>query len=246
MNMTIIQDQHNGVGIITLNRPEKRNAISIQMRKEIMQCLANWREADDIGVVIITGTGNVFSAGYDLEEFGQPELYNEIFRTSAKYHREVWNFPKPIIAAINGAAMGGAFDLATLCDIRICRNFAVFGHPEVKFGVPPLFTLLRGIIGDGRAREVCLTGRKINAEEALRMGLVTEIVDGDVLKMAIQLSCRIMEAPNDTLQYAKRFFIDTGGKGFEASFLIEHDKAFNEIIFEKMKNKDKVQKPTRN
>jgi len=92
--------------------------------------------------------------------------------------------------------MGGGFDLATLCDVRICSESAAFGHPEIKFGTPPLFTPLRWIVGDGLARDLCLTGRKIDAREAHRIGLASEIVEADaLLQRALQIAAGIMEAP---------------------------------------------------
>ena len=138
-----------GIGILTLNRPDRRNAISIEMRLEILECMRKWKESQTVGVMIITGSGDAFSAGFDLTEFNHPERFSDIFETSSRYHRELWNFPKPTIAAVNGAALAGGFDLAKLCDIRICSPKAVFGHPEIKFGIPPLVTPLRWIIGAG-------------------------------------------------------------------------------------------------
>lgn len=224
----------DGIGVITLNRPEKRNAINIRMRIEISDCLYELEHSSDINVVIFTGAGSSFSAGFDLDEFNDPAIFDALFETSSKYHRDIWKFPKPTIAAINGAAMGGGFDLATLCDIRICSGFAIFGHPEVKFGAPPLYTPLRWIVKDGIARELCLTGRKIDAEEAFRIGLVSEITNNsELLQRAVEIGDTIMEAPSDTIKYIKSYFISNTGKGFEESFLVEHDKAFQDILLPK-------------
>lgn len=221
----------DGIGIITLNRPEKRNAISIRMRQEISACLTDWRDDVGIDVVIVTGAGKAFSAGFDLDEFKQQERFDELFESSSRYHRDLWHFPKPIIAAVNGPAMGGGFDLATLCDIRLCSESASFGHPEVKFGAPPLFTPLRWIVGDGLARDLCLTGRRIDAQEAYRIGLVSAVEKEELLsERAIQLAQTVMEAPAATLQFVKGFFSGNVGKGFEESFQVEHDQAFREII----------------
>jgi len=226
-----------GIGVITLNRPEKRNAINIQMRIEISDCLYELEQSSDINVVIFTGAGSSFSAGFDLDEFNNPAIFDALFETSSKYHRDIWNFSKPTIAAINGAAMGGGFDLATLCDIRICSDSATFGHPEVKFGAPPLYTPLRWIINDGIARELCLTGRRIDAKEALRIGLVSEITNSsDLLKRAIEIGDAVLEAPSDTIKYIKSYFISNTEKGFEESFLVEHDKAFQDVLLPKAKN----------
>ena len=217
------------IGTITLNRPEKRNAISIQMRHEISDCLKSW--ADEVSTLIITGAGSTFSAGFDLKEFGQAERFDELFETSAAYHRDVWSFPKPVIAAVNGTAMGGGFDLATLCDIRICSTSAVFGHPEIKFGGPPLFTPLRWIVGHGFARDLCLTGRKIDAGEAGRIGLVSEVVDDDgLIERAVGIAKTIIEAPPETLRFTKEYLAGNPGMGFEESFRIEHDKAFKKLL----------------
>ena len=219
------------IGTITLNRPEKRNALSIQVRKEITACMEQWEGDDDVGVVIITGSGPVFCAGFDLKEFSKPDLAQEVFKSSAVYHRVVWNFGKPTIAAVNGHAFGGGFDLATLCDVRICTTGAVFGHPEIKFGAPPLYTPLRWIVGSGMARDLCLTGRHMDAKEARRIGLVSEVTGGeDLLGQAAALARTILEAPLPTLQIAKRYMADNEGKGFEESFVAEHDVPFETFV----------------
>ena len=190
---------------------------------------------DKVGVAIITGEGQAFCAGFDIEEFRKPELFHQILESSTQYHKNLWNFPKPIIAAVNGAAAGGGFDLTTLCDIRICADTAFFSHPEVKFGAPPLFTPLRWIIGDGLARDLCLTGRRIDAREAHRIGLVSSVEEYGLLpERALQLAECILEAPRDTLRFIKGVFRENWGKGFEESFRREHDRAFREVLFKKM------------
>jgi enoyl-CoA hydratase/carnithine racemase len=226
------QETKDKIGIITLNRPDKRNALSIMMRNEISTCLNNWADADHIGLVIFTGTGETFSAGFDLKEFGQSELMEEVYKSSASYHRILWNYQKPTIAAINGTALGGAFDLTTLCDIRICNKLAVFGHPEIKFGGPPLYTPLRWIIGGGLARDLCLTGRKIDSAEAYRIGLVSEVTENDdeLINRSLSTGKMILEAPIETLKYVKRYLAGNPGKNFEESFCLEHDKPFQEMV----------------
>ncbi len=226
-----IQEASDRIGIITLNRPEKRNALSIKMRNEISSCLNEWAVSDAIGVVIFTGAGSTFSAGFDLEEFKQQDLFDDILKSSSSYHRIVWNFPKPLIAAINGPALGGGFDLSTLCNIRIGSQSALFGHPEIKFGAPPLFTPLRWIIGSGLASDLCLTGRRIDSTEAYRIGLVSEVVENDeVVNRAVQIGNSTLEAPIETLKITKKYIIGNTGKDFEDSFCIEHDKAFEKMI----------------
>lgn len=227
-------EKHGRVGIIILNNPGKRNAISIEMRREISVCLKDWRDSDAIGAVIITGSGEVFSAGFDLGEFKKPDLYSQIYETSACYHRDIWYFPKPTIAAVNGPALAGGFDLAKLCDLRICSKTAVFGHPEIKFGVPPLLTPLRWIVGEGLARDICMTGKRIDAMEAYRIGLVSEIVDNDkLMERANQIAVTILEAPESALRFMKTYMLDHGNRGFEDAFCVEHDKAFQEFLLKK-------------
>ena len=143
----------------------------------------------------------------------------------------MWSFPKPTIAAVNGPAMGGGFDLALLCDMRIASAAAVFGHPEIKFGAPPLFTPLRWIVGDGIARDMCLTGRPVDAEEALRIGLVSRVVAPDaLLEEALGAARQIAEAPQRALQTTKRYLSGNQGFGFEDSFRIEHDDVFDVLL----------------
>lgn len=217
------------IGIITLNRPDKRNALSIQMREEISVCLNQWKDSDEVEIVIITGSGNSFSAGFDLQEFSQLEKLREIYTSSSKYHRDLWFFPKPTIAAINGPALGGALDLATLCDIRICSKSARFGHPEIKFGANPLYTPLQWIVGMGMARYLCLSGIIIDAEDAQRMGLVSAVTEADALTSAITLAATIREAPAPTLICTKQYMTHTGSS-FEEAFSAEHDRPFEQLI----------------
>lgn len=231
---TILISEKEGIGTVTLNRPENRNALSIQMRQEILACLAEWKDSTAIGVVIFTGAGSTFSAGFDLKEFGKPEQFDALYFTSSKYHREIWHYPKPTIAAVNGPAMAGGFDLTTICDIRICSASAIFGHPEIKFGIPPLFTPLRWLVGDGLARDLCLRGRRIDAAEAYRIGLVSEIVnDGDLMVRATGIAEELLEAPASALQYVKGYLKDNVNRGFEECFCVEHDKAFQEFLLKK-------------
>jgi enoyl-CoA hydratase/carnithine racemase len=229
-----ITERRDRIGIITLNRPDKRNAISIQMRQELSTCLNQWKRNDAVGAVIITGAGKAFTAGFDLSEFKKTEALFDLYHTSSQYHRDVWYFPKPIIAAVNGQALAGGFDLAKLCDIRICTETAQFGHPEIKFGAPTLYTPLKWIVGDGLARDLCLSGRVIDGREAYRIGLVNEVVDAEqLLDRAIEISLKILEAPDSALKTTKKFFTAHAALGFEESFSIEHDKAFQEFLLEK-------------
>jgi enoyl-CoA hydratase len=221
----------SGVAVLTLNRPDKLNALSIELRREISACLAAWSAEAAVRAVVFTGAGRAFSAGFDVDEFRQPSLHGELLRSSSAYHRDVWSFPKPTIAAVNGLAAGGGFDLATLCDLRVCAEDAWFSHPELKLGAPPLFTPLRWIVGDGVARDLCLTRRRLGADEALRVGLVRQVVrPGELLSTARALAATIAEAPADAIRFTKARMVQSGGLDFETAFAAEHDLAFRELI----------------
>jgi enoyl-CoA hydratase len=221
----------DGVAVLTLARPERRNALSIELRDEITQQLDDWKADPAVRVVVLTGAGPTFCAGFDLNEFGQPELARRIKDSSRRYHLAVWEFPKPFVAAVNGPAMGGGFDLSVLCDCRIASSASAFGHPEIKLGAAPLFTPLQWIVGHGVARELCLTGRRIDAAEALRIGLVTRVTEpGDLLNEALARARSIIEAPQPALEAAKRYLVSSASATFEEAFAVEHDKVFDDFL----------------
>lgn len=221
----------DGVSVLTLNRPEKRNALSGELLAAIESTLNELGDDPAVRVIVITGAEGAFCAGFDLSEIANPELVPELFRISASYHRTVWSCPKIVIAAIDGAALGGGLDLATLCDMRIASTAAVFGHPEIKFGAPPIFTPLRWIVGDGLARDLCLTGRRIDAAEAARIGLVSRVVEpGRALDEALTVAREIAEVPESCLVTTKRYLTGNAGNGFEDSFRAEHDDVFRAQI----------------
>jgi len=206
----LLVETEGPVAVVALNRPEKRNALSIALRYEIDACLAALEQDDGISVVIITGRGPAFCAGFDLSEmrFDDAVHVKRFNESSAAYHMRLMNFRKPLIAAVNGPALAGGLDLAVLCDIRISSEGASFAHPEIRFGSPVLFTALRDIIGGGLARELCLTGRKINAAEALRIGLVNQLVpSGRLLEAAKEVARTIAEAPRSGLEATKALIV---------------------------------------
>ena len=219
-----LKDEGEGVRTLMLNRPEKRNAISTRMRREICACLAELAADEAVRVVIVTGKGPSFSSGFDLNEFRREDIKEELARSSIQYHRDVWSFPKPLIAAVNGFAMGGGLDLASLCDVRLCSEKAIFAHPQVRFGGIPLYTPLRWIIGEGWARDLCLTGRHIDAQEAHRIGLVSEVLpSAELHERALEFARMMVEAPAGSLTTLKRNFIENAGQDFEQSYLNEHE-----------------------
>lgn len=207
----LLCQRQDKIAFLTLNRAEKRNALSTALRNEIDACLGELEADDSVSVAIITGAGPVFCAGFDRNEFFQrePEQLKAFIDSSDRFHLRLINFPKPLVAAVNGPAMGGGLDLASLCDVRLASETAVFAHPEIKFGAPTLYGPLAEIIGGGLARDLCLTGRTIDAREALRIGLVSAVVPAErLLEEATATARAIAEAPLPTLRRVKRMIIE--------------------------------------
>lgn len=197
----------DGVAWLTLHRPERRNALSIELRDELSDALDALAADPDVRCAVVTGTGSTFSAGFDLREFdaaaGDPGLNDRLWASSDRYHATVLNFPLPVIAAVNGPAIAGGFDLAVLCDVRVGSDTARFSHPERMFG-PVVYGPLRELVGGAVARDLCLTGREIDAVEAHRLGLLTAVVAPDALEgAALAVAERTAEAPRELLLAAK-------------------------------------------
>src|SRR5258705_1206079 len=221
----------DGVAVLRLDNEQRRNALSIAMRDGISDMLDQWATDDGVRVVVITGTGTAFCAGFDLKECAEPKLARTIRDSSHRYPLAVWEFPKPTIAAVNGAAFGGGFDLCLLCDMRIALPTATFAHPEIKFGAPPLFTPLQWIVGAGIARDLCLTGRRIDAAEAHRLGLVNTIAHADSLLDDAKATTRVIaEAPQARLEATKRYLGSSAGGTFDDAFEVEHDRVFDQVL----------------
>jgi enoyl-CoA hydratase len=200
-------DQDGQIATVTLSRPEKRNALSRALRAEIARVLSEIAADDSVSVVILTGAGSAFCAGFDLSEFDQSGDVVAHFTDDDNpvvFHQSLGSFDKPIVGAINGPALAGGFDVACQCDVRIAADTAMFGHPEIKFGAPTMFTQLSYIVGGGVARDLALSGRKIDAAEALRIGLVSAVVpSGELPSAARECASKIAEAPLAALRAVK-------------------------------------------
>ena len=173
---TILVERKVGYTVVTLHRPGEMNAISREMRAELEECFSQLEEDREVRVIILTGGDYVFSAGMDLKEMSDisdPEVRG-YFRSIARYLKKIYGCKKPVIAAVGGLALGGGFNLATVCDMIIASESAIFGHPELKFGINPLFDPLRQWIGMAKAKELTMLGEPIGAKEAMRIGLVNK------------------------------------------------------------------------
>ena len=198
----------DGVAVLTLNRPEKKNALSIALREEAVAVLGGLADDKRVKALIVTGSGGCFSAGFDLREFTVTDLGHteRLWRSSDLFHHAVHRFPVPVIAAVDGIAYAGGFDLAVLCDLRVATHRAVFAHPETTFG-PVVYGPLHDLVGGAVARELVLTGREVDAAEALRLHLVSELTEpGQLMDRAMNLAWRIARAPREVLRQNKAKF----------------------------------------
>ena len=210
-----IEIQRDGaLALITLNRPDKRNAISAQMIAEFLTAL-NDVESGSERVALITGAGKAFCAGMDLDALKSlatqsPEQNLADARATAGFFRRLWSFPKPLIAAVNGAALAGGCGIATLCDFTLAVPEAKFGYTEVHVGfIPALVSMfLERQVGEKLARDLLLTGRIIGPVEATAIGLVTRVVPADqLLVSARELATILIANSPGSLMATKRLLV---------------------------------------
>jgi methylglutaconyl-CoA hydratase len=224
MSYTTLLLEHEGpVAKITFNRPDKRNAISAKMICDLLTALDEL-EKDRTRVVIMTGAGAAFCAGMDLEMLSaigkqSAQENQEDSRRMARMFRRIWSFPKPLIAAVNGHALAGGCGIATLCDFTIAVPEAKFGYTEVRIGFLPAIVsvFLTRQIGDKRARDLLLTGRLVEAQEAKELGLVTEIVSADkLMSRAGEIAEQLIAASPSSLTRAKRLLTSAAAASVDA------------------------------
>ena len=198
-------DRRDQVAVVTLSRPEKRNALSIELRTELAEAFAALSADDDVGCIVLTGAGSAFCSGMDTSEFGGDRAHRErLVETSTVAFQAVGDCPRPVVAAVNGPALAGGFALSLLCDLRIAGRAATFGYPELPRGIPPSYAAARAVLPATVAKELCLTGRVVEAPEAQRLGIVREVASGDVLERAASLAERIAALPRQAILETKR------------------------------------------
>lgn len=184
----LLCDLTDGVLVVRLNRPEKRNAMRLELRAELIDCLTSAESDDEVRAVVVTGVGDkAFSAGADLNELQQRTVSSELSR-AAEVRRRLPHvgetLSKPLVAAINGACIGAGLEFALSAPMRIASDNATFGLPEASLGVPPGSggtQRLSRVVGQGWAMHMALVGKPLDAETALRIGLVTQLVPFDSL-----------------------------------------------------------------
>ena len=206
---TISIEKRGGVAVFTINRPEKLNALNSTVHKEGVEALDELRRDDEVRVVVITGAGEKsFIAGADIGEFtGQTPVSQRNTFLERSLFNSVDAFPKPVIAMINGFCLGGGNELALACDLRYCSENARFSQPEINLGIMPGgggTQRLTRLIGEGRAMEVILSGKMIDAATAHRVGLVNDVFLADELEVkTMEIASGIAEKAPIALQMCK-------------------------------------------
>jgi enoyl-CoA hydratase len=232
MFQNLIVEHKNGIAYITINRPNQLNALNKETIAELHDALETAELAKEIGAIILTGSGEkAFVAGADIKEM--IDWDGEVARQETPGLQACFNavgdIPVPTIAAITGYALGGGLELALSCDFRIAASNAVMGQPEIVLGISPGgggTRRLARLIGPSRAKDLIFTGRRVNADEALTLGLVNEVVDSsDVLKRSMELANLYATGPVTAMKAAKRG-IDKGGEQLLADGLVMEQGLF--------------------
>jgi enoyl-CoA hydratase/carnithine racemase len=199
-------ERDGAVALLTLNRPDKRNALSLELRERLTDELNALASDPDIRCVVLTGAGSAFCAGMDTTEFGGDREHKmRIVELSIGLFRTLGSFPKPVVAAINGPAVAGGFALALLCDLRLASTEARMGFLENRQGIPPSYAAARAALPAPLAAELCLTGRLLDADVAAGLGVVTEVHAREkLMPRATELAQEIAASPPSASIETKR------------------------------------------
>ena len=196
----VIYERCDSIAYITLNRPDKLNALNAALIADLQDALDVVEADPDVRVAIITGAGRAFSAGFDINpdpgspapHDGSPDKWRSHLQELIDTFMKVWNLPKPVIAAVNGYALGGACELVQVCDVKIASEHAVMGEPEIRAGFGPPLLITPYSVNLAAAKELLLTGDTVDAHEAARIGLVSRVVPHDDLMAECERVARKM------------------------------------------------------
>ncbi len=205
---TLLTEVRDNLGVITVNRPDLRNAMNRQVVEDLRAALEEFQQNDEVGAVLFTGKGEkAFVAGADIGELRERTMLDGLSATMQRLYDEIEGFEKPTMAAVNGHALGGGCELAMACDIRIAAENARFGLPETALSIIPGAggtQRLARLIGKGRAIEMILTGRILDAGEARELGLVSEVVPkAELMNSARETASRILSKGPLAVRLAK-------------------------------------------
>ena len=228
MYSTLLYEKKETIGILTINRPEKMNALSNQLTSELKTVLENIENDENLRVLIITGAGDkAFMAGADINELRvrDAQIGRKVSKERQDLFSRIENLAVPVIAAVNGYALGGGLELALACSIRICSDRAQFGAPEVKLGIIPGdggTQRLPRLVGLGRAMEMILLGDFIDASEAYRIGLANKVVPHEeLMEKTLELADKIASRPPLAVGFAKESVNRSVGNGAESGYALE-------------------------
>ncbi len=226
MSDVILRERRDAIEILTVNRPKALNALNQEVMDTLHEIVGELSMDTELRAVVLTGSGKAFVAGADIASMQELHpLEAEAFAGSGQDMGEAMNrLQVPIIAAVNGFALGGGCELAMCCDIVLAGERALFGQPEVKLGVIPGFggtqRLIRRV-GMAKAMDLCLTGRMVKAAEAVQMGIASRLVEGDVLEAAIETAETIAKNGPVAVRLAKRALIENEDVSLEAGLKAE-------------------------
>ena len=211
MTELVLYEQIDAVAVISLNRPERLNAMDQAMLKELNQAAERAEQDDRIRAVVLTGAGNAFSSGFDLKAQAEntPQGVNEwrpVLKRNFDACMSFWHLAKPTVAAVHGPALAGACELSMACDITIADETAIFGEPELRFGAGIVVMLLPWMVGPKRAKEIILLGLDdISAREAKEMGLINRIVPkGEDLNTALSIAKKLSRIDSSLMAQTKQ------------------------------------------
>jgi enoyl-CoA hydratase len=226
-------ERQEDVAIVTLQRPEKRNALSIDLRIEIAEAFGSLGDDPEVGSILLTGAGPAFCSGMDVTQFGGDRAHKErLVETSVACFSAVGNCPKPVVAAVNGPALAGGFALALLSDLRLGSEDATFGFPELPQGIPPSYAAARAALPAHVAAELTLTGRTLDAFGALKLGIIAAVHGRDeLMPRAIELAGRIAAGPRGALAATKRRILLDRERNFGHLFA-EEERALREALLD--------------
>jgi len=225
MSVVLVERPAEGVGLIRINRPDARNALNMEVRKGLAQHLTAMGEDDAIRAIVITGNEKSFAAGADIKEMAGAGTIEMMQRGTHRLWRVIAACPKPVIAAVNGFALGGGCELAMTCDMIVAGEGAKLGQPEVKIGILPGgggTQRLPRAIGKYQAMKLCLTGDMVSAKQALDMGLVSEVVpDAEVEKRAVEMAAQIASYSPLAVQQIKELVLAGQDASLDAALRLE-------------------------
>lgn len=223
--LVLCERQTNGVAVVRLNRPDALNALSMPLRQQLAATFTELQDDADIRCIVLTGNEKAFAAGADLKDMAAQSMTDMIRRRSERYWQVIAGTPQPVIAAVNGFALGGGMELAMMCDIIVVGEGAQLGQPEIRVGILPGAggtQRLTRAVGKYQAMKICLTGKPISGTEAYAIGLASECVaDEDVLPTALKMAETIARMPPFSAMAVKECIIQGQSASLEAGLTLE-------------------------